>query len=70
MRGLFYMFPAVNGNAITARSLHYGGVLKSSELFVKVIHVFRNQRYMCSYYYDGVCDFLVIVSADVYLLTR
>jgi hypothetical protein len=58
------MFAAVNGNTITARSLHYGGVLKSSELFVKVIHVYRHQRYMYSYTYDGVCDFSAVVSAD------
>jgi hypothetical protein len=57
------MFPAVNGNAITARSLHYGSALKSTELFVKVIHVFSHQRYMCSYSYD-VCDFSTVLSAD------
>jgi hypothetical protein len=63
------MFLAVSGNAITARSLYYGGVLKSNELFVKVIQMFSHKRYMCSYSYGGVCDFSVLVSADEYLLT-
>jgi hypothetical protein len=72
MHGLSYTFPAVNGNAITVRSLHYRSVLKWNELFVEVIHVFSHQRYMYVQYsyYHNVCDLSAFVSADEYSLVN
>jgi hypothetical protein len=69
MLGLTCTFPAVNGNAITALSLHYRGAAKQNKLLVEVTLVSRHQRYICNYSCGSVHNLSAVTSADEYSLT-